>query len=130
MMVEDQLTRAGEAREVTGMPGEDLEVPILETALADAGMAMGGDVEDAELQQGLSWSLGHHPSHGHRYGARCRDSAGAGVTVSSGRRRTAPMTPPPPASAGARTGNRETRRRAPVSDRPVAVLLAGSSLPP
>jgi hypothetical protein len=39
------------------------------------------------------------------------------------------MTPPPPVSAGARTGNRETRRRAPVSDRPVAVLLAGSSLP-
>jgi hypothetical protein len=26
-------------------------------------------------------SLGHHCSRGHRYGSRCRDSAGAGVTV-------------------------------------------------
>ena len=76
------------------------------------------------------WSLGHHLPCGHRYGARCRDSAGAGVTVCAGRRKTARMTPPPPVSPGTRTGNRETRRRAPVSDRPVAVLLAGSSLPP
>ena len=57
-----------------------------------------------------SRSLGHHPSHGHRYGAPCWDSAGAGVTVCCGRRKTAWMTPPPPVSPGTRTGNRETRR--------------------
>ena len=40
------------------------------------------------------------------------------------------MTPPPLALAGPQTGNRETRRRAPVSDRPGAGLVAaGSSLP-
>jgi transposase len=40
------------------------------------------------------------------------------------------MTPPPPASPGLRTGNREMRRRAPVSDRPGASPgAAGSSLP-
>src|SRR5215472_4003403 len=40
------------------------------------------------------------------------------------------MTLPPPASPGLRTGNRETRRRAPVSDRPGASPgAAGSSLP-
>jgi hypothetical protein len=40
------------------------------------------------------------------------------------------MTPPPPALPGPRTGNREMRRRAPVSDRPGAGLVAaGSSLP-
>jgi transposase len=40
------------------------------------------------------------------------------------------MTPPPPASPGLRTGNREMRRRAPVSDRPGASPgTAGSSLP-
>src|SRR5262249_46737070 len=39
------------------------------------------------------------------------------------------MTPPPPVLAGTGTGNRGKRRRAPVSDHPVAVLLAGSSLP-
>jgi hypothetical protein len=77
----------------------------------------------------LRRSLGHHPYRGHQYGGPCWDSAGAGVTVCGGRRKTASMTPPPPASPGTRTGNRETRRRAPVSDHPVAVLLAGSSLP-
>ena len=41
------------------------------------------------------------------------------------------MTPPPPVLAGLRTGNREMRRRAPVSDRPGAgPVAAGSSLPP
>src|SRR5262245_9522081 len=41
------------------------------------------------------------------------------------------MTPPPPAFAGLRTGNRETRRRALVSDHPgVGLVAAGSSLPP
>lgn len=41
------------------------------------------------------------------------------------------MTPPPPVLAGLRTGNREMRRRAPVSDRPGAGLVAaGLSLPP
>src|SRR5256885_3652963 len=40
------------------------------------------------------------------------------------------MTPPPPALPRPRTGNREMRRRAPVSDRPGAGLAAGSSLPP
>jgi transposase len=40
------------------------------------------------------------------------------------------MTPPPPASPGLRTGYREMRRRAPVSDRPGASPgTAGSSLP-
>ena len=40
------------------------------------------------------------------------------------------MTPPPPVLAGLRTGNRETRRRAPVSDHPgVGLAAAGSSLP-
>src|SRR5690348_1587234 len=39
------------------------------------------------------------------------------------------MTPPPPVLPGTGTGNREKRRRAPVSDHPVAVPLAGSSLP-
>src|SRR5919204_324408 len=40
------------------------------------------------------------------------------------------MTPPPPASPGLRTGYREMRRRAPVSDRPGASPgAAGSSLP-
>lgn len=40
------------------------------------------------------------------------------------------MTPPSPVLAGLRTGNRETRRRAPVSDRPgVGLVAAGSSLP-
>lgn len=40
------------------------------------------------------------------------------------------MTPPPPASPGLRAGNREMRRRAPVSDRPGASPgAAGSSLP-
>src|SRR5262245_55910670 len=40
------------------------------------------------------------------------------------------MTPPPPALAGLPTGDREKRRRAPVSDRPVVGLAAvGSSLP-
>jgi len=39
------------------------------------------------------------------------------------------MTPPPPALAGLQTGDRGTRRRAPVSDRPGTSLLAGSSLP-
>src|SRR5215472_574177 len=75
------------------------------------------------------WSLGHHLSRGHRYGACGRDSAGAGVTACLGRCSTAFMTPPPPVLPGAGTGNREKRRRAPVSDHPVAVLLAGSSLP-
>jgi transposase len=52
------------------------------------------------------------------------------VTVCAGRRETAFMTPPPPASPGLRTGNREKRRRAPVSDRPGASPgAAGSSLP-
>jgi transposase len=39
------------------------------------------------------------------------------------------MTPPPPASPGPWTGNREKRRRAPVSDHPGAGLVAESSLP-
>ena len=39
------------------------------------------------------------------------------------------MTPPPPVLAGLQTGNRETRRRAPVSDHPGVGLLAESSLP-
>jgi transposase len=40
------------------------------------------------------------------------------------------MTPPPPALSRPRTGNREKRRRAPVSDHPGAGLVAaGSSLP-
>src|SRR6059036_1840434 len=41
------------------------------------------------------------------------------------------MTPPPPALPRLQTGNREMRRRAPVSDHPDAGLIAaGSSLPP
>src|SRR5437660_10452482 len=75
------------------------------------------------------WSLGHHLSRKHRYGAYGRNSARAGVTALAGRRLTACMTPPPPALPGTGTGNREKRRRAPVSDHPVAVPLAGSSLP-
>src|SRR5215472_17253039 len=75
------------------------------------------------------WSLGHHLSRGHHYGACGRDSAGAGVTACGGRCSTAIMTPPPPALPGTGTGNREKRRRAPVSDHPVAVPLAGLSLP-
>jgi transposase len=39
------------------------------------------------------------------------------------------MTPLPPVLPGTGTGNREKRRRAPVSDHPVAVPFAGSSLP-
>ena len=40
------------------------------------------------------------------------------------------MTLPPPVLAGLRTGNREMRRRAPVSDRPgVGLVAAGPSLP-
>ncbi len=39
------------------------------------------------------------------------------------------MTPPPPASPGPWTGNREKRRRAPVSDHPGTGLVAESSLP-
>ena len=39
------------------------------------------------------------------------------------------MTLPPPAPRGRKTGNRGTRRRAPVSDRPAAVLLTEVSLP-
>jgi transposase len=42
----------------------------------------------------------------------------------------ATMTPPPLASPGLRTGNRETRRRAPVSDRPGASPGAAGSLLP
>jgi transposase len=39
------------------------------------------------------------------------------------------MTLPPPAPRGHKTGNRGTRRRAPVSDRPAAVFLTEVSLP-
>ena len=39
------------------------------------------------------------------------------------------MTPPPPALPGLQTGDRGKRHRAPVSDRPAASLLTGSSLP-
>jgi transposase len=39
------------------------------------------------------------------------------------------MTLPPPAPRGQKTGNRGTRPRAPVSDRPAAVLLTEASLP-
>lgn len=39
------------------------------------------------------------------------------------------MTPPPSVLPGSQTGFRKTRRRAPVSDRPVVGLLAESSLP-
>jgi hypothetical protein len=39
------------------------------------------------------------------------------------------MTLPPLAFPGLPTGNRGTRRGAPVSDRPVISLLAGLSLP-
>jgi len=39
------------------------------------------------------------------------------------------MTLPPPVLAGLQTGDRRTRRRAPVSDRPVVGLLAELSLP-
>src|SRR5919109_3048521 len=39
------------------------------------------------------------------------------------------MTLPPPARRGLATGNRGTRRRAPVSDRPVQVLFTEVSLP-
>ena len=39
------------------------------------------------------------------------------------------MTPPPSVLPGSQTGFRKTRRRAPVSDRPVVGLLAASSLP-
>src|SRR5215475_7231776 len=39
------------------------------------------------------------------------------------------MTPPPPALPGTGTGNREKRRRAPVSDHPGGCPPAGSSLP-
>jgi transposase len=39
------------------------------------------------------------------------------------------MTPPPSALPGSQTGFRKTRRRAPVSDRPVVDPLVGSSLP-
>jgi uncharacterized protein YbbK (DUF523 family) len=60
----------------------------------------------ARLRSLLGGSLGHHPCGGHQYGPRCRDSAGAGVTVWVGRRKTASMTPPPPVSPGTRTGNR------------------------
>jgi hypothetical protein len=47
-----------------------------------------------------------------------------------GRQWMASMTPPPPALAGPQTGNRETRRRAPVSDRPGAGLAAAGLLLP
>src|SRR5258707_12418806 len=39
------------------------------------------------------------------------------------------MTPPPSVMPGSQTGFRKTRRRAPVSDRPVVDPLAGSLLP-
>ena len=39
------------------------------------------------------------------------------------------MTPPPSVLPGSQTGFRKTRRRAPVSDRPVVDPLAGSLLP-
>ena len=69
------------------------------------------------------------PSCGHWESARCWDPARAGVTACGGRPLRARMTPPPPVLAGLGTGDRGTRRRAPVSDRPVIGLLAGSSLP-
>jgi len=76
-----------------------------------------------------SRSLGH-PHCGHWKGACCWDPAGAGVTARGGCPLRALMTPPPPVLAGPWTGDRGTRRRAPVSDRPVIGLLAGSSFPP
>src|SRR5919198_3077570 len=42
----------------------------------------------------------------------------------------ASVTPPPPAPRGHATGDRGTRHRAPVNDRPAGVLLTEVSLPP
>src|SRR5690606_39711082 len=74
-------------------------------------------------------SLGHHPSCGRLDGVRRRDSAGAEVTAEFGRPSRASMTPPPSVLPGSQTGFRKTRRRAPVSDRPVVDPVAESSLP-
>jgi hypothetical protein len=54
---------------------------------------------------------------------------GSRVTAWFGGRGTTSMTPPLPVSLGTPTGHREMRRRAPVNDLPVAVLIA-EPLPP
>ena len=126
------LVPASPSPETLGVPEQDAANPLAAVARALAGRDLLIVLDNCEHVLGPAAQVvvtRAPPSHGDRYGARRRDSAGAGVTVGGGRRKTASMTPPPPASPGTRTGNRETRRRAPVSDHPVAVLLAGSSLP-
>ena len=63
---------------------------------------------------------------------RKRYDGGASIrslAESTGRSLRARMTLSPPVLAGLQTGDRRTRRRAPVSDRPVVGLLAELSLP-
>src|SRR6266511_5571350 len=57
-------------------------------------------------------------------------SVRAGVMARVGRPWSASVIPPPPAPRGHATGNRGTRPRAPVNDRPDGVLLTEVSLPP
>src|SRR6266567_2579016 len=74
-------------------------------------------------------SLVHPPVDEDWHGLRRKGSVRAGVTAWVGRPSRAPMTLPPPAPRGPTTGNKGTRPRAPVSDRPAEVLLAETSLP-
>jgi len=60
--------------------GAELEAAAPRVACPEHGVVVAA-VPWARHGAAQTRSLGHHVSHGHRYGARCRDSAGAGVTV-------------------------------------------------
>ena len=96
--------------------------------LADSRLTLVFDCRGSDAECRLPRSLVHTPCS-ERETACCWDSAGAGVTARYGRLSRASMTLPPLVLAGLQTGNRGTRRRAPVSDRPVIGLAVGSLLP-